>query len=168
MGSDPKSGRVPGRAVGLVLTLALAVLGSGCYTFQPVQVASPGERVRARLTVEEAIRQSQERGEPVRNLEGTVTGLEGNVLDMEVVTARGQTVQQNFQFATRYSIPMSGIESLSLRQLAPVKTGALVTLLAAGVYLALDALVIDGGLFGDSRPIDVNPASPITPFRPVR
>ena len=152
-----------------MLTLVVsAVVASGCYTFQPVRQASPGDQIRARLTIEEAIRQSQDRDTPIRVLDGTVRRSESDRIDLEVVTARGQTLQENFQFATSYSIPLTGIEEMSLRKLNPVKTGALLATLAAGLYLILDATVIDGGLFGSARPIDVDPAEPITPFKPVR
>jgi hypothetical protein len=159
----------PGARVSpLLAAFALIVATSGCQTFQPVETVEIGQEVRARLTAAEAIRQSELTGEPVRVLEGTVSGMDEGSFQLDVVTARGQRLTENFRFTTPYTIPLDEVEELSLRRLSPWRTGVTVALLGAGLYFLLDQTVAGGGNTNENGGPPPNPADWIVRFIPSR
>ncbi len=79
------------RAGRSVVLMGMALLSlTACYTYQPVRTVSVGDQARARLTVDEAVRQSEVTGEPIRDVEGRVSSVLSDRIGFDVVTARGQ------------------------------------------------------------------------------
>ena len=157
---SPKGDRRGRRCVAL---FAAAFVLSGCYTYHPVGTVSIGDRVQAQLTTEEAIKQSEVGGEPLRDLEGTVLGVSEDNIRMQVVTARSQSIQTDYRFTRDYTVPRAGIVQLNERRLSPIRTAGVTALIGGLVYLILDTTVIGGG--GSDPGGIVEPASPITHVR---
>jgi len=131
-----------------------------------VETVSIGDQARARLSIEEAVRQSDVTGEPVREIEGSVSMVSADRLGFDVVTARSQTAIENFQFSTTYDVPRTGIEELALKELSVAKTAGAVALIGGIVYLILDSTVIGEG---GSGPGDIgDPADRVVRFRIAR
>ena len=145
---------------------AVALLASGCFTYQPVPTVSLGDQARARLTVAEAVRQSDVTGQPVREIEGRVASIMDDRISFDVITARSQDINENFQFSTTYELPRSEIEELSLKAFSPARTAGAVAVVGGLIYLILDSTVIGGG---GSGPGDIgDPADRIVRFRIAR
>lgn len=144
----------------------LVALQTGCYTYHPITTASIGDHVRARLTTAEAVRQSEVTGDPTIELEGTVAGVTDERLNLQVITARGQSGLESFAFKTDYSLPRTEIVQLGRRELATWRSVGLGALVGGIIYLILDQTIIGAG--GGETPDPGDPASHILNVRPRR
>lgn len=151
-------GRTAAHARILNAVLIPLLVTSACYTYQPIETVSIGDRVEARLTTEEAIRQSEIRGDPLREIQGTVLGVTEETISIEVVTARGQSLTENFEFVQNYTVPRAGILELNRRTLSPVRSLGTALVVGGLVYLILDTTIIGAGGNGpgdNGDPVDI-------------
>ncbi len=140
------------------LTLAVA---SACYTYKPVEQPAPGAAVRAALTVEGAVRQSEFLGEPVRSLSGKFVSRDADAVRLDIITGASRGTFNNIVLRDTLAIPTDQIITLEEREISWVKTAivfaAVATITALGV----------GTLTGGGEDIDTgNP--PITVFEGIR
>ncbi len=128
------------------LVLVAIVSSAACYEYIPVaETPAPGQRVRARLTIEGAVRQSELLGEPLRSVEGAVVEANGDHLALDVVRARGQTSFQNFVLKDTFLIPRNELQAVELRRLSTWRSVALGVGIGAAALLAIDRVVSAGG-----------------------
>lgn len=134
-----------GRAL---IGLLAAWVSGACYSYVPLDGPAPvGTEVRARLTTEKALEESELLGVLTPDYEGRVMGVTSDSLMLSVITARAVGPSQ-VQTARRVvGLPMTGVAGLEERQLSGVRTAVAVAG-GAGVVAALVAGVLTVG--GDS------------------
>lgn len=126
------------------LLAALIVVLTGCTVYEPVSAPTPRSTVRARLTVEEAVRWSDLYGEPVRTLQGRVVRHDADALHLDVLLARSASEFRRAEFRDTLVIPARGLESVSTRRVSPWRT-ALVAAAAVGAsFLFVDQVLVGG------------------------
>ncbi|MCA9738577.1 MAG: hypothetical protein R3E98_12050 [Gemmatimonadota bacterium] len=147
------------------LALALAALGTGCYTYRPVELAEvrPNTEIRARVSAQEAARLAEVLGgRERRELDGRVVeaGAEGVTLDVAVVSSverGGDALRQ------RLELTPDRILEVEVRELSQSRTGALLGI-ALGGGVALLVSQLHGG--AGERPPGIPPPSEMRiPFR---
>ena len=88
---------------------------SACYTYAPVRTPEPGSQVRAGLTVEGAVRQSDILGRPVRNLNGRLVSMDADEVALDVIVASTRGQLQEIVLRDTLRIPMEHLEGLQQR-----------------------------------------------------
>lgn len=145
-------GEGPGRRV-LSSTLRLAALAalalgvSGCYTYQPLQGApEPGDRIRARLTVEAAVRRSRMLGEQVDAVSGRVetVGPDGGLGLVIPLDRTREQIARRQEITQRLTLAMQDVESLEIRRLSAWRTGVLGVGVAALASVAVQRTITGG------------------------
>ena len=129
--------------------LALVTLLAGCSAYEPVATPVPRSTVRARLTVDEAVRWSDLFGEPVRTLQGQVVRQDAQGLHLDVLLARSTSEFRRGEFRDTLVIPSAGLESVAERRFSAWRTALLAAGVAAGVYLIVDEVLVGGDDEGD-------------------
>ena len=129
----------------IVALAAVLPLVAACYTYAPAQAPMPGAPVRAALTVEGAVRQSEMWGEPVRNFTGRLVSLDSEFLQIDVITAstRGQLNEIILRDTLR--IPMREVEQVEERRISWLRTGIVGGGMAVVVGSILNSLSGGGG-----------------------
>lgn len=137
----------------LLLRTALAVfvlLGTAaCYAYQPLATApSPGDKVRARLSVEAAVRRSRMMGEQVDAVAGEVTSVDDDGGVSLLVTIQPTLQQQARRERFTQTVPLAAadIEAMEIRRLSKVRTG----ILAAGI-VAIASVAVQRTVTGGSE-----------------
>lgn len=128
----------------VVSAAAAALVLGACSTWVPVTAPAPGATVRARLTVEEAVRWSELRGEPVRTLQGRVVGVGDDGLALDVLLVRSPSRFRGGEFRDTLTIPAAGLESVAVRRVSPWRTALLVAGTAAAGWLLVDEVLVGG------------------------
>ena len=147
MPSIPTIGR---RLVALSLPLMAA-----CYVYVPVEQPSPGSQVRASLTVEGAVRQSDVMGRPMRNFNGRFVSLDSETLALDVITASTRGQLREIVLRDTLSIPRDQVMVIEGRELSWVRTGVIGAGAAAAVVVIFNSLTSGGeNVPGDGGPID--------------
>jgi len=154
-----------------LLLLAVPALGA-CYTYQPLAgPVAPGMRVRAHLTTEGAVRQSEITGEPRRVMDGTVEAVENGSVTIEIhfgrnvggFTRGGEGLTQSVQ------IPRDQLEGLDERRLSKSRTVLLALGIGTTVGVALQQAIAGGGGGQGTKPPDTRPPTalivPLLKFR---
>lgn len=114
----------------------LALCGCYSYAMTPLESATPGERVRARVSAVEAERLSEILGREDRLLEGRVvsTGGGGLLLDVSsAVTTAGTAVQWMNQ---RVEVTPAALLELEVRRLDPWRTAGAAALVGGAIGFA--------------------------------
>lgn len=139
------------RALSRVATLALLAMAStACYTYQVVETPAPGTNVRAALTVEGAVRQSEFLGEPVRNLSGKLVTADENVVRLDVITASSRGTFNDIVIRDTLSIPGDQIVALEQREVSWIRTALIAAAVTTVGVVGISSLTsggenIDGG-----------------------
>ncbi|MCI0436424.1 MAG: hypothetical protein L0271_22725 [Gemmatimonadetes bacterium] len=126
-----------------VLGVACLVV-AGCYVFQPLESASPGTDVRARLTAEAAVRRSQGFDDPILHYDGVVVESTPDTLALYVLVARSSSTFLPVEIRDTVRLGIMEIQSIMGRQLSATRT-ALFTVAAGAAAFAvikgIDAIV---------------------------
>ncbi|NNF26605.1 MAG: hypothetical protein HKN73_05265 [Gemmatimonadetes bacterium] len=132
----------------VLMGLLAAWVSGACYSYVPLDGPAPvGTEVRARLTTEKALEESELLGVLTQDYEGRVMGVTSDSLMLSVIAARA-VGPSHVQTARRtVGLSMTGVAGLEERQLSGVRTAAAVAG-GAGVIAALVAGVLTVG--GDS------------------
>ncbi len=139
------------RAMERTLTSALVVIFlSACFRYVPVENPPPGAEVRASLSVEGAVRQSERLGQPVRSLSGKLVGFDNGDVQLDIITAASRGTFNDIVLRDTLAIPRDQVLVIEQREISWVRTG----LVAVGVTAAAIAGIasvtsggqdIDGG-----------------------
>ena len=129
--------------------LVAAIVLAGCSAYEPVATPVPKSTVRARLTVDEAVRWSDLFGEPVRTLQGQVVRQDAQGLHLDVLLARSTSEFRAGEFRDTLLIPAAGLEGVAERRFSPWRTALLGVGAAAAVYLIVDEVLVGGSDEGD-------------------
>lgn len=113
------------------LTLLSVILGTGCYTYAPIQSPQRGMEVRARLTAEAAARRSQGLDDPVLRYDGTIVESTAGAVSLDVLVARSSSAFQDVEIRDTVRLETTEIQSILARKISPGRS-ALITV-AAGV-----------------------------------
>lgn len=151
---------IPVRGIRMVALGALLSLGSGCYTYQVVQQPRSGAEVRAVLTVEGAVRQSERLGQPIRSLSGRFVAGDDARLHLDVITGQSRGTFNDIVLRDTLAVPRDQIVALEEREVSWIRT-ALVGVAAAAVAVVAIGSVTSGG--GDIE----GGSGPGTQFEPV-
>jgi len=108
---------------------ALAALLSGCFTYQTVETPPPGADVRAVLTTEGAVVQSELFGEPIRSLSGKMVSTDAETVRLDVITGQSRGNFNDIILRDTLSVPRAHIVEMEQRDVAWVRTA----LIGAGV-----------------------------------
>lgn len=126
----------------------LLILGlSGCYTYQPLERApEPGDRIRARLTVEAAVRRSRMMGEQVNAVSGEVEAVDddGEISLLMPLNRTAEQIARRQELNQRLSLAVADVEALEIRELSLWRTTALGAGLAAIGSVALQSTLTGG------------------------
>lgn len=129
-----------------------------CYTYAPVQAPMPGAHVRASLTVEGAVRQSEILGRPSRNLNGKFVSLDSGMLALDVITASTRGQLREIVLRDTLRIPLDQLVVLEERELSWVRTGVVAAGLAVAAVVGVNSLTsggeVDPGNSGPTVPLD--------------
>ncbi len=126
------------------LVAALMPLMCGCYVYMPVQAPRPGTQVRAALTVEGAVRQSELLGRPTRNFNGRLVSLDDQALRLDVITASTRGQLREIVLRDTLSIPRHQVLELETRELSWARTGVVAAGVGTAVYVILKSLTSGG------------------------
>ena len=123
-----------------------------CYSYVPLDgPAGVGTEVRARLTTQKALEESELLGVLTQDYEGRVMGVSSDSLMLSVIAARAVGPTQ-VQTARRIvGLPMTGVAGLEERQLSGIRTAAAVAGAGAVAYaLVAGVLTVGGDSGGDN------------------
>jgi len=130
-------------------------LVAACYVYAPIEQPSPGDAVRASLTVEGAVRQSEALGEPIRNFNGRLVSLDSEVLALDIITASTRGQLREIVLRDTLMIPREQVMLIEGRELSWVRTGVIGAGAAAVVAVIFNSLTSGGeNVPGDGGPID--------------
>jgi hypothetical protein len=132
----------------LVLLAVAAGAGTACYTYRPLEQPMPGAAVRASLTVEGAVRQSEYLGEPIRSLSGKFVSTDAGGVHLDVITGASRGIFNDIVLRDTLSIPTNQIVVMEAREIHWLRTG----IVAAGA--ALIAGVAIGSLTGGGENVE--------------
>ena len=125
-----------------------ALVSAGCYSYIPATGdLSAGAQVRARLTAEAALQESELTGALTQSLQGRLLSITNDSLQISIVAARAVGVGQTQTARRTVGLPRASVTELFERRLSAVRTGATV-LVAGGVAAAILGGVLTTG--GDS------------------
>ncbi|MDH3225341.1 MAG: hypothetical protein OEO23_16590, partial [Gemmatimonadota bacterium] len=146
MSSSGRARRAPG-AVAAVLAIWIS---GACYSYVPIQGPAPvGTDVRARLTTEKALQESELLGVITQDYQGRVMGVTSDSLMISVISARAVGPTQTQTARRIVGLSMTQVAGLERRELSGVRTTAAV-LGGAGVMAAMVAGILEvGGDGGD-------------------
>lgn len=139
------------RSLGRLGVIALcALFSTACYTYQIVESPAPGTNVRAALTVEGAVRQSEFLGEPVRNLSGRLVTADDDLVRLDVITASSRGTFNDIVIRDTLSIPGDQIVALEQREVSWIRTGVIAAAITTVAVVGISSLTsggenIDGG-----------------------
>ena len=149
--SETRVGRPDTRQWSAFLTAALLVgFLTGCYTYRPLTgPPADGASIRAVLTAEAAVRESELRGELIQFMDGTVVGTGGDSVSISVVANRaiGSTHVRDLRQVVK--LGRDDVTLFSERQMSWAKTALVVVGAAGGVALLLGTLEAGGNAGGD-------------------
>lgn len=141
------------------------VLGlAACHNYVPVETPGPGDYVRARLTVEAALRRDAESDQPRRVLEGRVVRHSPESLELDVSIGRAVSEFDRADFHRVVTLSAAEVEGLSRRELSGWRTGVATAGIVAAAWVFLDQVVEVGG-GGDDDGDGGDPASVVPLFR---
>ena len=155
----PEGTREQSRWLGRTGATLLAVWVSGaCYSYVPLDGPAPvGTEVRARLTNEKALEESELLGVLTQNYEGRVMGVTSDSLMLSVIAARAVGPSQVQTARRTVGLPMTGVAGLEQRQLSGVRTAvavgggaAIVAAMVAGILEVGGDTGGDGGGSGEN------------------
>jgi hypothetical protein len=146
-----------------VVTLIGALALSGCFTYVPVETASPGTTVRARLPVERAVQGTRAVAPEVVDVEGEVVSFGDTlVLATESTQMIGNFREVRTADTLRVSVDrLASVEERVLSKSRTVGFTALATAAAVGIVLAV-ASVAGGGDDGGNGNGGGGPAASIS------
>ena len=135
------------------LVAALLPLVTACYVYTPVQAPMPGTPVRAALTVEGAVRQSEVMGQPIRNFTGRLVSLDSETLALDVITASTRGQLREIVLRDTLMIPMDQVTMIESREISWIRTGVV----GAGVATAVAVVINSLTSGGENDPADGGP-----------
>ena len=142
--------------------LAVAVgMSTACYSYRPIEQPRPGSAVRASLTVEGAVRQSEFLGEPIRSLTGKFVTTDAAGVHLDIITGASRGTFNDIVLRDTLAIPTNQIVVMEERELSWIRTGVLT------VGAAIVAGVAIGSLTGGGENIDGG-SDPGTSFDRIR
>ena len=121
------------RILGLCM---VCLIVAGCFTYRPIESASPGTSIRARLTSEAAVRRSQGLDEPILYYDGTVVAAGADSLALDMLIARNPSAFQQIEIRDTLTLARTEIQSMMGRQLSVTKS-VLVTIGAGAAAFAI-------------------------------
>lgn len=148
--------------------LIVGVLGGGsaCYSYAPVEgPVVVGSEVRARLSRETALDESELTGVLTQTYQGRVMAATGDSIRLSIISARavGPT---SVQTARRIvALSMDGLLGLEERELSGVRTALAVAGAGAAVAGIVGGILVVGGSGGDGDGGGDNAFRPIFGFR---
>lgn len=130
------------------------VMGTGCYSYRPVEVPQPGMEVRARLTNEAAIRRSSGMDDPVLHLDGRVVVAEPAAITIDVLVARSVSMFQDITIRDTVRVEMAELQSVVARELSVGRTILFTVAAAAGAVAIVSGIssVVGGSEDGGPDP----------------
>jgi hypothetical protein len=126
-----------------LLVVALGA-GTACYTYSPVEQPRPGTAVRASLTVEGSVRQSEYLGEPIRSLSGKFVSTDAGSVHLDVITGASRGIFNDIVLHDTLSIPTGQIVVMEQREISWLRTG-IVTVGAAVIAATAIGSLTGGG-----------------------
>ena len=142
-------------AVGVALQFSML---AGCYTYAPVATPAPGAHVRASLTVEGAVRQSEVLGRPERTLTGRIVSLDDQALALDVITASTRGQLREIVLRDTLVIAVDQVTAIEERRLSWARTGVVFAGFVVGGFLLVNNLTaggeVDSGTEGPTVPLD--------------
>ncbi len=135
-------------------------VGSACYTYRPVESPTPGAAVRASLTVEGSVRQSEYLGTATRSLSGKFVSAAANELRLDVITAQSRGTFNDIILRDTLSIPTDQVVVLEEREISWLKTGIIAVAVTTVAAIGFGSVTSGGG---DSS----SPGPPPTTFEGI-
>lgn len=132
---------------GVLLTLLAMGILSGCYSYAPLQGApSPGDQVRARLSLEASVRRSRMLGEQIDAVSGEVQSVDGDGA-ISLLMPLDRTMEQRARrqsFTQSITLSRDDVEALEIRRLSKVRSAILGVSIAAIASVAVQRTVTGG------------------------
>lgn len=146
----------------MLLIASVICVSSACYTYTPVEQPMPGAQVRAALTVEGSVRQSEFLGEPIRSLSGRFVSSDANAVQLDIVTASSRGTFNDIVLRDTLAIPAAQIVVMEEREISWLRT-AVVFAAAATVGVVAISSLTNGG-----EDVDTSGGPPPVTFDRIR
>lgn len=146
-----------------VLNLALPLLATGCFSYQPARIESiaPGSAVRVRISPEEAERLAAQGLSEDRLVGGKLVSNGDQTLLLDTPVSTADPTRGTRALTQRVSIPLGEVREVELRQLDWTKTA-----IVGGGVTAVVGFVIARQIAGGSGRDD-GPGGEVPDLRPV-
>ena len=132
---------------------AILFVGSACYTYRPIENPEPGAPVRASLTVEGSVRQSEYLGTATRSLSGKFVSAAANEVQLDVITAQSRGTFNDIILRDTLTIPNDQVVLLEGREISWLKTGIIAVAVTTVAALGFGSVTSGGGeSSGDGPP----------------
>ena len=134
---------------GSAVALATVFVLTGCYSYVPLEGPAPvGSEVRAHLTNETALKESELTGVLTQDYSGRVMAITSDSLMLSVIAARAIGAAQTRTARRIVGLPMTGVEGLEERKLSGIRTALAVAGGGAAVAAIVGGILTVGGNSG--------------------
>lgn len=126
--------------------MATVVVLTGCYSYIPLEGPAPvGSEVRAHLTDEIALKESELTGVLTQDYSGRVMAVTSDSLMLSIISARAVGAAQTQTARRIVGLPMTGVDGLEERKLSGVRTALAVAGGGAAVVAIVGGILTVGG-----------------------
>jgi len=148
------------------LVVVATTAGTACYSYMPIDgPAVVGSEVRARLTRETALDQSELTGVLTQNYQGRVMAITSDSIRLSIVSGRAIGPTQTQTARRIVGLPMTGVQGLEERKLSGARTALAVAGAGAVVAAVVGGVLVGGGDSGGDGGNGDNAFRPIFGFR---
>ncbi len=132
----------------------------GCYTYRPTMGVTPatGTTVRVALTDAGRALLTDQLGESIDWVQGTLAGADSTTYTVDVTLTRGLRGSYATWFGDRVQIPTRGVAQVTSREFSRQRSTALAIGITAGLVVLARAISLQ--VFGDGKPGDGGPCVP--------
>ncbi len=140
------------RRFGAVAASLGLLVQMGCYQYQPTGGVSPavGQQVRVSLTDAGRAQLSDQLGESIDWVQGTLAAVDTASLTVDVATTRNLRGGYATWFGDRVQLPTRGVNQVTVREFSRGRSWLLAGGIVAGLVVVSKVLSL--AVFGDGRP----------------
>jgi hypothetical protein len=138
--------RINRRSIMRISALILLLLGVGCYSYQPLETATPaaGTRVEAVLTDAGSVQMASQIGPGASAVRGEVVESDSETMLLALRSVLGRNEQETFWNGEQVRIPLATLARVQQRKFAPGKTLLFGGAFAGSLLAAVEAFISGG------------------------